>query len=169
MTESSCEKKVNEENNLQLENNSLSVSLLHLVGNQLEVNPSIKAENAGYRNEQLESDEVKSHTIANDILIGKEYGCTSFKTDGNDLNESAVTYRSEVENWDTLGSEMISTIEEASTGTISLHNAALPNNSSHQDSDDVMATDGSETGLDGDQREFKMIDNDETTRSRGID
>lgn len=151
-----------------MEKDDSSLLPLHLVGNQLEVIPCMKDENAWYEHKQLDSDEEESHRSEDDINE-KEYECTGFKTDQNELIEIAVPCGGEVVNWDTLGSEEISTIKEASTGTTSSHTAALPNISSHQETDDVVETNGSETGLDGDQKEFKMIDNDEISRSRGID
>lgn len=144
VTESWSEKEVNEEDNLPVENDDSSLFPWHLVANQLEFSPSMEAEKDGYMHKQLDSDEVKSHIGEDDNL-----------TDQNELNGIAVPCGSEVENWDTLR-------------TTSSHTAALPNISSHQETD-VVAINGSEIGLDGDQKEFKMIDNDKTTRSRGTD
>ena len=78
---------------------------LHQGGNQLEVIPSMKAENAVYKHKELDSDNVESHSSGDDITEKED--------------ESTVLCRGEVENWDTLGSEVISAIEEASTGTLS--------------------------------------------------
>ena len=144
--ESSCEQEVNEEDNLPVENNDSSELPLHREGNQLEVMPSMKAENAGYKHNQLDSDDLESHSSGDDIPE-KEH-------------ERTFPCRGEVENWDTLGSEVISEIEEASTGTTSSHTAT---HKCHN----VVVTYGSESGLDGDQTEFRMIDNDENSRSRG--
>lgn len=140
---SSCEEEVNEEDNHSVESNDSPEFPLHLFGNQLEVIPSMKAENAGYEHKQLDSDDVESHSSGDDITE-KEY-------------ESTVLCSGEVENWDTLGSEGMSAIEDASTGTTSSH-TATPN---------VVVTNGSESGLDGDQKELRMIDNDENSRRRG--
>ena len=132
MIESSCEEDVNEEDNLPVENIDSSELPLHLGGNQLEVIPSMKAENAGYKHKQLDSDDVESHSSGDDITE-KQY-------------ESTVPCRGGVENWDTLGNE------EASTGTTSSH---------------TVVTNGCESGLDGDQKELRMTDNDRNSRSRG--
>lgn len=99
MIESSCEQEVNEEGNLLVENGDSSELPLHLGGNQLEVIPSMKAENAGYKLNQLDSDDVESHSSGDDITEKK--------------HESTVPCCSELENCDTLGSEGISGIEEA--------------------------------------------------------
>ena len=141
--ESSCEKEVNEEDNLPVESNDSSEFPLHLVGNQPEVILSVNAENDGYKHKQLDSDVVELHSSGDDI-IEKEY-------------ESTVPRRGEVENWDTLGSEERSAIEEARTGTTSSHTATH----------NVVVTSGSESGIDGDEKELRMIDNDETSRSSG--
>ena len=60
VTESSCEKEVNEENNLPVENSDSAKFSLHLVRNQLEVTRSMKAENSGYEHKQLDSENVES-------------------------------------------------------------------------------------------------------------
>lgn len=51
--------------------------------------------------------------------------------------------------------------------TTNSHTSALRNISSHQDTDDVVATTDSEISLDGDQKELNLIGNDETTGSTG--
>ena len=136
--ESSCEQEV--------ENNDSSELPLNLGGNQLEVIPSMKAEHAGYKHEQLDSDDVESHGNGDDITEKQR--------------ERTVPCRGEAENWDTVGSEVISAIEEAPTGTASSHTET---HKCHN----VMVTYGSERGLDGDQTESRMIDNDKNSRSRG--
>ena len=143
MTESSCEEEVNKEDNLPMESSDSSEFPLYLVGNQLDVIPSMKAENAGHKHKQLDSDDVESHSSGDDITE-KEY-------------ENTVLCRGEVENWDTFGSEVISALGEASTGTTSPHTATH----------NVVVTNGSESGLEGDQKELRMIDKDENSRSRG--
>ena len=55
--------KKEKEENLPLE----SSFPLHLVGNQLNVVPSIKAENGAYEHKQLNSVEVESHSSEGDI------------------------------------------------------------------------------------------------------
>ena len=145
-SESSCEHEVNEEVNLPVENNDSSELPLHLGGNQLEVIPSVKDENAGYKHKQLDSDDVESHSSGDDITEKQ--------------HESTVPCLGEVENWDTVASEVISAIEEASTGMTSSHTEM---HKCHN----VVVTYGSESGFDGDQREMRMIDNDENSRSRG--
>ena len=95
----------------------------------------MKAESAEYEHKQLDSDDIESYSSGDDVTE-KEY-------------ESTVLCREKVENWDTFGSEVMSAIKEASTGTTSSHNATH------------------ESGLDGDQKELRMTDNDETSRSRG--
>ena len=142
-TESSCEQEVNEENNLPVENNDSSELPLHLGGGQLEVIPSVTAENAGYTCNQLDCHDLESHSSGDDITEKQ--------------HEIAVPSHGEVENWDTLGSEVIS--EEASTGTASSHTAI-------HECHNVVVANGSESGLDGDQTELRMIDN-ENSRSRG--
>jgi len=132
--ESSFEKEVNGEN-LSVENNDSSEFPLHLVGNQLEVIPSIKAEHAGYKHKQLDSDDVESYSSGDDITE-KEY-------------DSAVPCRDEVENWETVESEVISAIKETSARTTSSRNATH------------------ESGLDGDQKELRMTDNAGTSKRRG--
>ena len=148
MLESSCGHEVNEEDNLPVENNDSSELPLHLGGNQLEVMHSMKAKNAGYKHKQLDSDDVESHSSGDDNFITEKQ------------HESTVPCCGDVENWDTLGSDMISEIEESSTGTASLHTAT-------HECHNVVVTCGSESGLDGDQRELRMIDNEENSRSRG--
>ncbi|XP_020625596.1 uncharacterized protein LOC110062989 isoform X2 [Orbicella faveolata] len=78
-------KKVNEENH-PVENDDLSLFPLHLVGNQLEVIPSIKAENGANEHKQLDSGEVESHSSEDD-MNENEYECASFKTDQHGLNQ----------------------------------------------------------------------------------
>lgn len=73
---------------------------------------------------------------------------------------------SELEDWNMLKSEVKSTTVEASTGTTSLHGAALPNITSHEETDDAV---GIENGLRGDQEEFGKIDDDSTSSNRGTD
>ena len=145
-SESSFAQEINEEDNLPVENSDLSELPLHLGGNQLEVMPSMKAENAGYKHQQLDSDDVESHSSGDDITEKQ--------------HESTVPCLGEVENWVTVESEVISAIEEASLGTASSHTAT------HR-CHNVVVTYGSESGLDGDQTERKMIDNDENSRGRG--
>ena len=53
-------KTVNEEN-LPVKNGNLSLFPLHVVGNQLQVIPSIRAENDGHEHKQLDSGEEESH------------------------------------------------------------------------------------------------------------
>ena len=118
-----------------MENSDSSEFSLHLVGNQLEVIPSKKAEISGYEYKQLDSDDVESYSSGDDITE-KEY-------------DSAVPCRDEVENWETVESEVMSAIKETSAGTTSSRNATH------------------ESGLDGDQKELRMTNNDETSRSRG--
>ena len=147
--ESSCEQEVNEEDNLPIENSDSSELPSHLGGDQLKVMPSMRAENAGYKHKQLDSDDVESHSSGDDITE-KEH-------------ESTVPCRSKVENWDTLGSEVISEIEEASTETTSSHSATHKRHN-------IVVTYGSESDLDGELTELRMIDtgcNDENSRSRG--
>ena len=132
-TESSCEQEVNEENNLPVENNDSSELPLHLGGDQLEVIPSMKAENAGYTYNQLDCHDLESHSSGDDITEKQ--------------HEIAVPSHGEV----------IS--EEASTGTASSHTAI---HKCHN----VVGANGSESGLDGDQTELRMIDNG-NSRSRG--
>ena len=143
MIESSGEQEVNEEDNLPVENSDSSELPLHLGGNQLEVTLFMKAENAGYKHKQLDSDDVESHSTGDDITE-KEH-------------ESTVPCRGEVENCDTLGSEVISEIEEASTGTASSHTAT-------HNCHNVVVTYGSESDLDGDQTELRIKPK---SRSRG--
>ena len=139
VTESSCEKEVNEENNLPVENSDSAKFPLHLVRKQLEVTPSMKAENSGYERKQLDSENVESHSSGDDITE-KEY-------------ESKVPCRDKVENWDTFGSKVVSINKKASTATTSArfatHNVVK------------------ESGLDGDQKDLRMKNNDEISRSRG--
>lgn len=97
--ESSCEEEVNEEYNLLVENSDS----LHLGGNQLEVILSMNAENAGYKHKEQDSDDVESHSSRDDINEKED--------------ESTVLCHDEVENRDTLESEVISAIAEASTGS----------------------------------------------------
>lgn len=78
-------KKVNEDNH-PVENYDLSLFPLHLVGNQLEVIPSIKAENGVREHKQLDSGEVESHSSEDD-MNENEYECASFKTDQHGLNQ----------------------------------------------------------------------------------
>ena len=137
MTESSCEQEV--------ENNDSSELPLNLGGNQLEVIPSVKAENTGYKHKQLDTDDGESRSSGDDITEKQ--------------HESTVPCLGEVENWDTVGSEVISAIEESSTGTTSSHTAT---HKCHN----VVVTGGSESGLDGDQTELKVID-DENSESKG--
>ena len=138
--ESSCEEEVNEEYNLPVEDNDSSELPLHVGGNQLQVIPSMKAENAGYKHKQVDSDDVESHSNGGDITEKED--------------KSTVLCCGEAENWDTLGSEVISAIEEASKRSTSFC-VATPN---------VVITNGSESGLDGDLR---MIDNDKNYTRRG--
>ena len=145
-SESSFEHEVNEEDNLPVENNASSELPLHLEGNQLEVIPSVKDDNAVCKHKQLDSDDVESHSSGDDITE-KQY-------------ESTVPCRGEVENWDTVESGVIPAIEEASTVMASSHTEM---HKCHN----VVVTYGSESGFDGDQREMRMIDNDENSRSRG--
>ena len=144
--ESSCEQEVNEEDNLPVKSDDSSELPLHLGGNQLEVILSMKAENAGYKHKQLDSDDVESSSSGDDITE-KEH-------------ESTVPCCGELENWDTLGSEVIAEIEDASTETPSSHTAT---HKCHN----VVVTYGSESDLDGDQTELRMIDNSENSRTRG--
>ena len=144
--ESSYEQEVSEEDNLPVENIDSSELPLHLEGNQLEVILSMEAENAGYKYKQLDSDDVESHG-SGDGITEKEH-------------ESTCPYCGEVEIWDPLGSEVIFALEEDSTGTTSLHTVT---HKCH----DVVVTYGSESGLDGDQRELRVMDNDENSGSRG--
>ena len=146
MIESSCEQEVNDEDNLPAENSDSSELPLHLEGNQLEVLPSVKAENAVYKHKELDSDDVESHSSGDDITEKQ--------------HESTDPCRGEAENWDTVGSEVISAIEEAPTGTASSHTAT---HKCHY----VAVTFGNESSLDGDQTELRMIDNDENFRNRG--
>ena len=132
-SESSCEHEVNEEVNLPVENNDSSELPLNLGGNQLEVIPSVKAENTGYKHKQLDTDDGESRSSGDDITEKQ--------------HEIAVPSHGEV----------IS--EEASTGTASSHTAI---HKCHN----VVGANGSESGLDGDQTELRMIDN-ENSRSRG--
>ena len=143
MIESNCEQEVNEEDNLPVENNDSSELPLHLGGNQLEVILSMKAENAGYKHKQLDSGDVESPSSRDDVT---EKG-----------HESTVPCRGELE---TLGSEVISEIKEASTGTTSSHTTT-------HECHNVVVTYGSECGFDGDQTELRMIDNDENSRTGG--
>ena len=140
---SSCEQEANEEDNLPVENSDSSELPLHREGNQLEVMLSVKAENAGYKHNQLDSDDLESYSSGDDITEKER--------------ESTVPCRGEVENCDTLGSEVISEIEEASTGTTSSHTAT------HQ-CHNVVVTYGSESDLDGDQTELRIKPK---SRSRG--
>ena len=94
-------KKVNE-GNLPVENNALSLFPLHLVGNQPEVIPSIRAENGAHEHKQLNSGEAESHSIEDDINEN-EYECVRVKTDQHGVNQIEVSCESEVV--DTLGSE----------------------------------------------------------------
>ena len=105
-------KSLNEEN-LPVENNDLSLFPLHLVGNQLEVTPSIRTENGAHERKQLDSAEVESHSSEDDVNEN-EYECASFKTDQHGLNQIADSWESEVAKSDTSGSEEVSTIREAS-------------------------------------------------------
>ena len=72
---------------------------------------------------------------------------------GDDITEkeydSVVPCRDKGENWETVESEVMSAIKETSAGTTSSRDATH------------------ESGLDGDQKELRMTDNDETSRSRG--
>ena len=157
--ESSCEQEVNEEENLPVENDDSSELPWYLGGKQLEVILSVKAENVGYKHKQLDSDDVESHSSRDDITE-KEH-------------ESTVPCRGEVENWDTLGSEVISVTEEASTETASSHTAThkchnvVVTYGSESKCHNVVVTYGSESGFDGDQTELRMVDNDGKSRSRG--
>ena len=101
--ESSCEQEVNEEDNLPVENSDSSELPLHQEGNQLEVMLSVKAENAGYKHKEQDSDDLESHSSRDDITEKED--------------ESTVLWHDEVENRDTLESEVISAIAEASTGS----------------------------------------------------
>lgn len=143
--ESRREEEVNEKDNLPVEDNDSSELPLHQWGNQLEVIPSMKAENAVYKHKELDSDNVESPNSRDDITEKED--------------ESTVPCRGEVENWGTLGSKVISEIEEAPTGTISSYTAT---HKCHN----VVLTYGSKSGLDGDQTELRMIDNG-NSRSRG--
>ena len=146
MIKSSCEQDVNEEDNLLVENNDSSELSLPLGGDQLKVIPSMKAENAVHKHKELDSDNVESPNSRDDITEKED--------------ESTVPCRGEVENWGTLGSKVISEIEEAPTGTISSYTAT---HKCHN----VVLTYGSKSGLDGDQTELRMTDSDENSRSRG--
>ena len=125
-----------------MEDNDSSKLPLHQGGNQLEFIPSMKAENAGYKHKQQASDDVESQSIGDDIT---------------EKEDKSMVLCGEVENCDLLGIEVISTIDEASTGTTSSC-IATPN---------VVVTNGSESGLDGDLKELKMVDNDENYTRRG--
>ena len=140
--ESRHEEEVNEKDNLPVEDNDSSELPLHQGGSQLEFIPSMKAENAVYKHKQQAADDVESQSIGDDIT---------------EKEDKSMVLCGEVENWDTLGSEVISAIEEASTGTASSC-IATPN---------VVITNGSESGLDGDLKELRMIDNDENYTRRG--
>jgi len=78
-------KKVTEEN-LPAENGDSSLFPLHLVGNQLEVIPSIRAENGTHEHKQPDSGEMESHSTEDD-MNENEYECASFKTDQHGLNQ----------------------------------------------------------------------------------
>ena len=111
-----------------MENSDSFEFSLHLVGNQLEDIPSMKPECARYEHKQSYS--------SGDDITEKEY-------------DSTVPCRDELENWETVESEVMSAINETSAGTTSSRNATH------------------ESGLDEDQKELTMTDNDETSRSRG--
>ena len=121
-------KKVTEEN-LPAENDNSSLFSLHLVGNQPEVIPSIRAENGAHEHKQLDSEEMESYNSEDD-MSENEYECASFKTDQHGVNQIAVSCESEVVKRDTLGSEEVHTpltytINEAFKGTTSLPTTAL--------------------------------------------
>ena len=144
--ESSCEQEVNEEDNLPVENNDSSELPLHLGRIQRGDLISMRAENARFKHYQLDFDDVEFHSIGDDITE-KEH-------------ESTDPCFGEVEICDPLGSEVIFALKEDSTGTASLRTAT-------QKCHNVVASYGSESDLDGDQTELRMIDNDENSRSRG--
>ena len=100
-------KKVTEEN-LPAENDDSALFSLHLVGNQAEVIPSIRAENSAHEHKQLDSEEMKSHS-SEDHMNENEYECASFKTDQHGVSQIAVSCESEVVKRDTLGSEEVHT------------------------------------------------------------
>ena len=98
--ESSYEQEVSEEDNLPVENIDSSELPLHQGGNQLEVIPSMKAENAVYEHKELDSDDVESHSSGDDITEKED--------------ESTVLCGVRVKNWHTL----VSAIKEH-RGTLS--------------------------------------------------
>ena len=107
-------KSLNEEN-LPVENMYLSLFPVHLVGNQLEVIPSIRTENDAHEHKQVDSGEVESHSSEDD-MNENEYECASLKTDQHGLTQIADSWESEVAKSDTLLlSEEESAIREAIT------------------------------------------------------
>lgn len=165
MRESWSEKEVHEKDNHPVEDDDSSSFSLHVVEkvHVFQDIPSVKDENGESKHKQVTSGNVQSHIGEDDLQKENEMECANFKTNRNNLNVIAAQRGREVENWDTLGSEMMST---ASNGTTGSHTAALPNNSSHNEKADV-ATNGSEYGCNGDPKEIKMIDDAEIAKSRG--
>ena len=132
-------KELNKEANIPAKNKDSSVFYSHL-----KVIPPIQVVNARYEHEQLDSEEVESHKREDD-MHENEFIYSGFITDENELNEITVP---------------------SGKRTTKSHTSALPSISSNRDTDDIVATNVSEWGLDGDQK-VKLMDNDETTRSRG--
>ena len=111
----------------------------------LQVIPLIQDVNAGYEHKQVDAEEVESHRSEDD-MHENEYVYSGFKNEENELNEI--------------------TVPSGKKNTNS-HTSALPSISSYRDTDDVVATNVNEWNLDRDQKELRIIDNDEATRSRG--